>query len=134
MFKGFKKWLYRMVQEGGAVPVESERTNRLHDMLSHNMAAMVAFRIDNGYIVRTMNPDVAYHGERSPGFIYCADHQAIADHLVSSAVKERLGLQEQMSNDTQRKNVKMIIHPQSTAGLVGSQQATSSFYPPRSLI
>ena len=120
----FKRWLYRMVKEGGAVPVDSVRTDKLHDMLSHNMAAMVAFKIDNGYIVRTMNPEIAYHGERSPGFVYCADHQAIADHLVSSAVKERLGLQEQTAVANKRR---MIINPQSTAGLVGSQQATPSY-------
>lgn len=124
MINAFKRWLYRMVKEGGAVPVDSERTNKLHDMLSHNMAAMVAFKIDNGYIVRTMNPEIAYHGERSPGFVYCADHQAIADHLVSSAVKERLGLQEQTDVANKRR---MIINPQSTAGLVGSQQATTSY-------
>lgn len=126
MINAFKRWLYRMVKEGGAVPVDSERTNKLHDMLSHNMAAMVAFKIDNGYIVRTMNPEIAYHGERSPGFVYCADHQAIADHLVSSAVKERLGLQEQTDKSTANKR-RMIINPQSTAGLVGSQQATPSY-------
>jgi hypothetical protein len=124
MINAFKRWLYRMVKEGGAVPVDSERTNKLHDMLSHNMAAMVAFKIDNGYIVRTMNPEIAYHGERSPGFVYCADHQAIADHLVSAAVKERLGLQEQTAVANKRR---MIINPQSTAGLVGSQQATTSY-------
>jgi len=123
MIKAFKRWLYRMVKEGGAVPVDSERTNKLHDMLTHNMAAMVAFKIDNGYIVRTMNPEIAYHGERSPGFVYCADHQAIADYIVSSAMRERLGVQPEQ----ERKNVNMVIRPRSnTAGLVG-QQATTSY-------
>lgn len=121
MIKAFKRWLYRMVKEGGGIPADSERTNKLHDMLSHNMAAMVAFKIDNGYIVRTMNPEIAYHGERSPGFAYCADHQAIADYIVSSAMRERLGVQPDVQA---RKNVKMVIQP--TAGLVG-QQATSSY-------
>jgi hypothetical protein len=124
MIKAFKRWLYNAVKEGHDNHTQSiASTNKLHDMLSHNMAAMVAFKIDNGYIVRTMNPELAYHGERSPGFAYCADHQAIADYLVASAMRERIGVQPEQP----RKNVKMVIHPQSnTAGLVG-QQATPSY-------
>ena len=96
MFKAFKKWLAKAAYDGLQQPIEVDRTNRLHDMLSSNMAAMVAFKIDNGFIVRTMNPGTMIHGERCPGFVYCADHQAIADHLVSSAVKDKLGVQSDM--------------------------------------
>jgi hypothetical protein len=96
MIKAFKKWLAQAAYEGLQQPKETERINKLHDMLSNSMAAMVAFRIDNGFIVRTMNPDALIHGERTPGFVYCADHQAIADHLVSSAVREKLGVQSDM--------------------------------------
>ena len=96
MIKAFKKWLAQAAYEGLHQAKEEFRTNKLHDMLSNNMAAMVAFKIDNGFIVRTMNPDMAIHGERMPGFTYCADHQAIADHLVSSAVRDKLGVQSDM--------------------------------------
>ena len=99
MIKAFKKWLakaaYDGLQEQGPQLAEA-RTNRLHDMFQSNMAAMVAFKIDNGYVVRTMNPDAAIHGARMPGFVYCADHQAIADHLVSSAMRDKLGVQSDM--------------------------------------
>jgi len=84
MIKAFKKWLAKAAYEGAKAngPVlAANQTNKLHDMFSNNMAAMVAFRIDNGYVVRTMNPEDAYAGVRTPGFVYCADHQAIADHL-----------------------------------------------------
>ena len=96
MIKAFKRWLAKAAYDGLQQPKETERINKLHDMFSNNMAAMVAFKIDNGFIVRTMNPDAAYVGERVQGFVYCADHQAIADHLVSSAMKDKLGVQSDM--------------------------------------
>ena len=94
-------------------------------MFQNNMAAMVAFKIDNGYVVRCMNPDAAYGGERVPGFTYCPDHQAIADHLVSSAMRDRLGVQQDMFAD-QRKQVNVVRKSQA-AGLVGAQQANPSY-------
>jgi hydroxypyruvate isomerase len=107
-------------------PTEAIRsTNRLHDMFQNNMAAMVAFKIDNGFVVRTMNPEDAYSGGRMPGFVYCADHQAIADHLVSSAMKDRLGVQQDMFAE-QRKQVNVVRKSQA-AGLVGTQQANPSY-------
>lgn len=99
MINAFKKWLAKAAYDGlqqNSARIEDVRTNKLHDMFSNNMAAMVAFKIDNGFIVRTMNPDAAYVGERVQGFVYCADHQAIADHLVSSAMKDKLGVQSDM--------------------------------------
>jgi hypothetical protein len=126
---GIKQWFGRSllsmiqeVQEQGPQLAES-RTNKLHDMFQNNMAAMVAFKIDNGFVVRSMNPEDAYSGGRMPGFVYCADHQAIADHLVSSAVREKLGVQQEMFGAQGRKNV--VISK--TAGLVGTQQANPSY-------
>lgn len=99
MINAFKKWLAKAAYDGlqqNSARIEDVRTNKLHDMFQNNMAAMVAFKIDNGFIVRTMNPEEAYSGARMPGFVYCADHQAIADHLVSSAMKDKLGVQSDM--------------------------------------
>lgn len=128
MIKAFKRWLAKAAYDGLQQPRETDiRTNKLHDMFQNNMAAMVAFKIDNGYVVRCMNPDAAYSGERVPGFTYCADHQAIADHLVSSAMKERLGVQQEMfAHEQQRKQVN-IVPRSKTAGLVGAQQANPSY-------
>jgi hypothetical protein len=119
-----KKWIAKIAHDG-LNQMDVQRANKLHDMFQNNMAAMVAFKIDNGYVVRTMNPDDAYTGGRMPGFVYCADHQAIADHLVSSAMKDRLGVQQDMFAE-QRKQVNIVRKPQ-TAGLVGTQQANSTF-------
>ena len=127
MIKAFKKWLAQAAYEGLQQPKEEARINKLHDMFSNNMAAMVAFKIDNGFVVRTMNPNDGYTAERVPGFVYCADHQAIADHLVSSAMKDRLGVQQEMfSQEQQRKHVNVLRKSQA-AGLVGAQQANPTY-------
>ena len=123
MIKAFKRWLATAAYEGLQQPKESDRNvNKLHDMFQTNMAAMVAFKIDNGYVVRCMNPDAAYAGERVPGFTYCADHQAIADHLVSSAMRDRLGVQQELFGI--QRNTPTSARSK-TAGLVGTQQANS---------
>jgi len=119
-----KKWITKIAHDG-LNQLDVQRTNKLHDMFQNNMAAMVAFKIDNGYVVRCMNPDILGAGERVPGFTYCADHQAIADHLVSSAMRDRLGVQQDMFAD-QRKQVNVVARNK-TAGLVGAQQANPSY-------
>lgn len=119
-----KKWIAKVARES-MYPAEEMRVNKMHDMFQNSMAAMVAFKIDNGYVVRWINNDSIGQGERIPGFTYCADHQAIADHLVSSAMKDRLGVQQDMFA-AQRKQVNVIRKSQ-TAGLVGTQQANPAY-------
>jgi len=125
VIKAFKRWLASAAYEGLRQQPEEARINKLHDMFSNNMAAMVAFKIDNGYVVRCMNPDAMIQGERLPGFVYCADHQAIADHLVATAMREKLGVQQEMFVE-QRKQVN-ILRKSQAAGLVGAQQANPSY-------
>ena len=121
MIKAFKRWLAKAAYDGLQQPKETERINKLHDMFSNNMAAMVAFKIDNGFIVRTMNPDAAYVGERVQGFVYCADHQAIADHLVSSAMKDKLGVQSDMF-EKEKQAAQRQYQATQARGLVGAAQ------------
>ncbi len=128
MIKAFKKWLAKAAYEGAQAngPMESIRsTNRLQDMLSESGASIVAFQIENGFLVRTLRHNEDRIGGRYPGFVYCADHQAIADHIVSSAMKDRLGVQQDMFAE-QRKQVN-IVPKSKTAGLVGTQQANPSY-------
>lgn len=122
MIKAFKRWLAKAAYDGLSQPKETERINKLHDMFSNNMAAMVAFKIDNGFIVRTMNPEEAYSGARMPGFVYCADHQAIADHLVSSAMKDKLGVQSDMFEKEKQAAQRQYASTQAR-GLVGAAQS-----------
>lgn len=125
MIKTLKKWIGKVASENMYPQTENLRSaNRVSDMLSDSGAAFVGFKIDNGFLVRTMNnhPDVI--GSRHPGFTYCADHQAIADHIVSSAVREKLGVQQELFGASPRKHV---VVTKQTAGLVGAQQANSTF-------
>lgn len=97
MIKAFKRWLAKVVYEW----MEEQRKDavqpsRLGDMLMDSGVALVAFQIDNGFVVRTTNRRNDIVGSRNPGFVYCADHQAIADYLISSAVKSKLGIQSDM--------------------------------------
>ena len=96
MIKAFKRWLAKAAYDGLQLPKEEARINRLYDMLSESGAAVVAFQIDNGFVVRTMNRRNDFVDSHNPGFVYCADHQAIADYLVSSAMKSKLGVQSDM--------------------------------------
>jgi hypothetical protein len=121
-----KKWIAKVAAESMySQPTEAIRTtNRLQDMLSDSGASVVAFQIENGFLVRTLRRHEDAIGGRYPGFVYCADHQAIADHIVSSAVKEKLGVQQEMFS--KHKQVSITSAPQ-TAGLVGTQRANPSY-------
>ena len=100
MIKAFKRWLakaaYDGLQEQGPQLASAHTSSRLGDMLADSGAALVAFQIDNGFVVRTMNRNADIVGSRSPGFTYCADHQAIADHIVTVAMVRKLGVQSDM--------------------------------------
>ena len=119
-----KKWIAKVARES-MYPAEEMRVNKQHDMFQNNLSAMMAYKIDNGYVVCWTNNDTIGRGERIPGFTYCADHQAIADHIVSSAAREKLGVQQDMFA-AQRKQVNVVRKSQ-TAGLVGTQQANPSY-------
>ncbi len=61
--------------------------------------AVVAFRINNGFVVRTIDMDANYVGGRSTGFTYCKDHQEIAEHIISAEAKRKLGIGEEYQQD-----------------------------------
>jgi hypothetical protein len=96
MIKAFKRWLAKAAYDGLQANQTMQTTSRLNDMMMDSGAAVVAFQIENGFVVRTMNNRPEVVGSRSPGFTYCADHQAIADHIVSSAMRDKLGVQSDM--------------------------------------
>ena len=97
MIKAFKRWLAKAAYEGlGEQPKEAPQLGRLGDIMMDSGVALIAFQIDNGLVVRTTNRHNDIFGSRNPGFVYCADHQAIADYLISSAVKSKLGVQSDM--------------------------------------
>lgn len=122
MIKAFKRWLAKAAYDGLQQPKEEARINKLHDMLSDSGAAIVAFQIDNGFVVRTMNRHADIVGSRSPGFTYCADHQAIADHIVTSAMVRKLGVQSDMFEKEKEAAVRQYASTQAR-GLVTKPQS-----------
>lgn len=112
-----KKWIAKMAYEG--LPHEEKlgaaRINTMHEMLSRNVAAVVAFKINNGYLVRTANSDSGVDS----GYTYCADHQAIADYILSNAMRGKLGVQ--MDLFPKEKEAAEAALRKKPAGLVGQQ-------------
>jgi len=100
------KWLYKTMSEGGKeLAIEDQEyrvkmgnlptpSSPLDRMFAECLPAMVAFKIDNGYVVRVIDTsnEVQLGGARMSGFHYCKDHAAIADHIVTESAKEKLGL------------------------------------------
>lgn len=89
MLGSYIKRLIREVQGESVNSVDSGVMSTLRD----TVPTVIAFRINNGYVVRVHNPSVEYH---SSGFTYCNDAQAIAEHIVASAMKDKLGVQSDM--------------------------------------
>jgi hypothetical protein len=64
-------------------------------MFGNCSPAVVAFKIENGFVVRTVSQSELYEGKRQSGFHFCKDHQAIAEHIVASEAKRKLGIGEE---------------------------------------
>ncbi len=100
----FGKGLASMLQ------AHQEQTNRtlgaqvaiatdMERMFGNCSPAVVAFRIENGFVVRTVHQEEAYEGRRQGGFTYCKDHQEIAEHIIASETKRKFGIGEEYQQD-----------------------------------
>ena len=99
MFNGwFKKKLQAALREMHDQPPEVRRTTVTEELFGRTTPAVVAFKINNGFVVQALDtPSVAQYGEvRHGGFTFCQDAEAIAQHIVTSAMKEKLGVQQEM--------------------------------------
>lgn len=98
---GIKNWfgksLMNLLRETKAEQdvVDKERNSAMERMFGSANPAIVAFRIENGYVVRTMDEHTAIVGGRVGGFTYCKDHAAIAEHIVGSEAKRKLGIRDE---------------------------------------
>ena len=62
-------------------------------MFGNCTPTMVAFKIDNGFVVRSVDTRREMEGHMSDGgFYYCKDHQEIAEHLIALEAKRKMGL------------------------------------------
>lgn len=94
----FKKKLQAALREMHDQPPEIRRTTATEELFGRHVPAVVAFKINNGFVVLSNDSShVAQYGEvRSSGFTFCKDAEAIAEHIVSSAVREKIGIQQEM--------------------------------------
>ncbi len=91
-------------------------------MFGNCSPAVVAFKIENGFVVRTVNHEEAYEGRRHGGFTYCKDHQEIAEHIVASEVKRKvLGETYQQDMFAAEKQRAMAVQ----GGLAQTKRATN---------
>ena len=72
-----------------------QHTRGMESAFNGASPAIVAFKIENGFVVRTLDMSEALVGSRQRGFHFCKDHQEIAEHIVASEAKRKLGIGEQ---------------------------------------
>lgn len=68
-------------------------------MFGNCSPAVVAFKISNGYVVRTVDTHSDLVGSRQGGFTYCKDHQEIAEHIITVEAKRKLGIGEEYQQE-----------------------------------
>ena len=71
-------------------------------MFGNCSPAVVAFKIENGFVVRTLDMRREVEGHMQGGFHYCKDHQEIAEHIIATEAKRKLGLGEQQEMFAER--------------------------------
>ena len=86
-------------QANRALGAQATISTDMERMFGSVNPAVVAFRISNGYVVRTMDTHSDIVGSRSSGFHYCKDHQEIAEHIVASEAKRKLGIGEEYQQE-----------------------------------
>lgn len=96
MFKRMiRKWL-------GIAPVPEDtyegelgRRNFIGSNLAETAAAITAYKISNGYIVRTMDRSLINKTMAMPQFTYCKDDKEIAEHIIADSARQTLGVGHQ---------------------------------------
>ena len=94
MIKRLAQWLYRKGAEQEKVMYANEvrATTRMEQLFGDCQPAIVAFRIENGYVMRTIDTSNHALGSTQSGYVYCKDHAAVAEHIVSEAARSKLGV------------------------------------------
>jgi hypothetical protein len=70
-------------------------TREANSVLSESGPAIMAYRISNGYIVRTFDRGVINQTMKMPVLTYCKDHTDIAEHIVAEQARTALGVGHQ---------------------------------------
>jgi hypothetical protein len=87
MFKTLQKLAAQLADTSAKqIARDSHSNGRLHDLLSGAGTTIVAYQIENGFVVCMSQP---LRG-RTPAFVYCANHKAVAEYIVATATKQKL--------------------------------------------
>ena len=78
-------------------------------MFGNCAPAVVAFKIENGFVVRTLDMRREMEGHMQGGFHYCKDHQEIAEHIIATEAKRKLGLGEQQEMFAERAYAQTLV-------------------------
>lgn len=88
-------------KEAQTTAMHPRHVSDMERMFGSVAPAIVAFKISNGYVVRTISEQEMYEGQRNTsGFTYCKDHQEIADHIITHEAKRKLGVQGELFPNT----------------------------------
>jgi hypothetical protein len=69
--------------------------NYLGSTLAETSPTISAYKISNGFIIRTTNKMLINKTMTLPQFTYCKDAEAIANHIVADAARDVIGVGSQ---------------------------------------
>jgi hypothetical protein len=84
--------MQRQQQNAAMYPSEVRPSTRMEQLFGDCQPAIVAFRIENGYVMRSVDMSNHTLGSTASGYVYCKDHAAVAEHIVSEAARSKLGV------------------------------------------
>ncbi len=90
MRRWLRDWLLREDSGGKS----KAAINQLDTSVSPDISA---YKIANGYLVRTSSRDYRIGEVRKDDLVFCKDHKEIADHLVTKITRDKLdGINQQL--------------------------------------
>lgn len=90
MRRWLRNWLLREDDERKSTAA----INQLDTSVSPDISA---YKIANGYLVRTSSRDYRIGEIRKDDLVFCKDHKEIADHLVTKITRDKLdGINQQL--------------------------------------
>lgn len=71
------------------------QTQGAEAVLGESGPSIVAYRISNGFIVRTVDRSMFNKTMAMPALTYCKDHTEVAEHLIAEQARNALGVGHQ---------------------------------------
>ncbi len=110
--KYIKKWIGKTALQYASAPPEYADIQTMREVDNFSGAIAVVYAIDNGFLLRTNSHSAGDRGS----LVYCADHTAIADQIVSYTMKTRLGIQPDLFEKEKQQALTAAKTPYTYAG------------------